>query len=55
MSRPVNVVVGAPIEVTQKSDPTDEEVSRVYALYEAQLMALYDAHKPAQDPPLRLY
>jgi hypothetical protein len=51
----VHVVVGAPIEVTQKAAPTDEEVAQLHAHYEAQLVALYDAHKPAHDAPLRIY
>lgn len=55
VSHPVHVVVGAPIEVAQKAAPTDEEVAQLHAHYEAQLVALYDAHKPAHDAPLRIY
>jgi hypothetical protein len=55
VSHPVHVVVGAPIEVTQKAKPTEEEVAQLHARYESQLIALYNAHKPARDPPLRIY
>lgn len=55
VNHPVRVVVGAPIQVPHKPDPTAEEVAHLHAQYMDQLVTLYNTHKAPQDPPLQLH
>lgn len=45
LQRPINTVVGAPIDVPQVLDPTDEEVDRFHNQYCAALTQLFDDNK----------
>jgi len=42
---PVDVVVGAPIEVKQNVNYTNEDVDKIHAQYILALEKLYDEHK----------
>lgn len=44
---PVNVVLGAPLEVGQKDEPSAEDVATAHEAYMAALKALFDQHKAA--------
>ncbi|KAK6054078.1 diacylglycerol acyltransferase [Cooperia oncophora] len=43
--KPINTVVGAPIDVCKVSEPTDEEVERVHRQYCDALIDLFEQHK----------
>ncbi|CAH1780642.1 unnamed protein product [Owenia fusiformis] len=43
--RPVNTVVGAPIDVEKCSNPSQEQIDKLHAQYVTSLMKLYDDHK----------
>lgn len=43
--RPVNIVVGAPIDLPHLQHPTDEEVSEYHDKYIAELERIYNEHK----------
>eukprot|EP00095_Tigriopus_kingsejongensis_P010589 maker-scaffold449_size167299-snap-gene-0.17 protein:Tk10589 transcript:maker-scaffold449_size167299-snap-gene-0.17-mRNA-1 annotation:"2-acylglycerol o-acyltransferase 1" len=42
--KPLNVVVGAPIDVQKNLDPTEEEVTELHDKYTKALVDLYDTH-----------
>lgn len=42
---PITQVVGAPIEVTQTENPTDEEVERIHSEFTKALIELFEANK----------
>ena len=44
--RPINVVVGQPIEVTQVKNPSQEDIDELHAKYIVALKKLYDEHNP---------
>ncbi|CAJ0597348.1 unnamed protein product [Cylicocyclus nassatus] len=44
-SRPIDTVVGAPIAVTQESEPVKEDVDRVHKQYCEALIELFNQHK----------
>lgn len=43
--RPINIVVGAPIDIPKIDRPTEAQVSHYHALYVEELSKLFDAHK----------
>ena len=43
--RPVHTVVGSPIEVTKKENPTAEEIKALHDIYTEKLIELFDQHK----------
>jgi len=43
--RPLNVVIGSPIEVKKIDKPSDEEIGRVQEVYMDHLQKLYDSYK----------
>ncbi|XP_041970330.1 2-acylglycerol O-acyltransferase 2-A-like isoform X1 [Aricia agestis] len=45
MRAPINVVVGAPMEVERNLDPTDEEVNAVHAQFTEKLIQLFESEK----------
>ena len=49
------MVVGKALHVTQKNDPTPEEVDAVFKLYEAALLELYNKYKPPEASELTLF
>lgn len=54
-SKPVHVIVGSPVDVKQNDHPTEEDIDEVFARYEARLLELYEAYRPPNDPPLRIF
>ncbi|CAB3398361.1 unnamed protein product [Caenorhabditis bovis] len=45
LNKPVNVVVGAPLEVTKSTNPTQEEIDELHRKYMKALSELFDEHK----------
>ncbi|KAI6238652.1 Acyltransferase [Aphelenchoides fujianensis] len=43
--RPITMVVGAPIPVERRPEPTDEEIEELHAKYVKALVALFEEHK----------
>ncbi len=43
--RPINVVVGKPIDVVKCENPTTEQVDRLHEIYINELIALFEQHK----------
>ncbi|CAB3397627.1 unnamed protein product [Caenorhabditis bovis] len=43
--KPINTVLGEPIEVVQNSNPTSEEIETVHQIYMKKLMELFETHK----------
>lgn len=43
--RPINVVVGSPLDVPRISEPTDEEINEVHSNYVKHLTDLFETHK----------
>ncbi|KAI3628362.1 DGA1 [Malassezia furfur] len=43
--RPINVIIGEPVQVTHTKEPTDEEVDAMHERYVQALIKLYEAHK----------
>lgn len=48
--RPLNVVVGCPIQVEQKAKPDDAYINEIHEQYKTELIRLWDAHKDAFAP-----
>ncbi|KAI3620198.1 hypothetical protein CBS9595_002165 [Malassezia furfur] len=48
--RPINVVIGEPVQVTHTKEPTDEEVDAMHERYVQALVKLYEAHKDTLLP-----
>ncbi|KAI0596283.1 diacylglycerol acyltransferase-domain-containing protein [Biscogniauxia sp. FL1348] len=48
--RPLNIVVGAPIKVTQSATVDPEEINRLHDLYVAELQKLWDHYKDEFSP-----
>ncbi|WFC95308.1 2-acylglycerol O-acyltransferase [Malassezia brasiliensis] len=48
--RPINVVIGEPVQVTHTKEPTDEEVDAMHERYVQALFKLYEAHKDTLLP-----
>lgn len=42
---PINVVIGAPIDLNTIDDPTEEEIQKTHDLYVTRLQELFNAHK----------
>ncbi|XP_038617985.1 2-acylglycerol O-acyltransferase 2 [Tachyglossus aculeatus] len=49
--RPIYTVVGKPIEVEKKTNPTEEEVDQLHQLYMEELYNLFEAHKTKYNVP----
>ncbi|CAI5442072.1 unnamed protein product [Caenorhabditis angaria] len=45
LRRPINTVVGAPIEVAKVENPTKQEIDELHEKYLEKLVELFDAHK----------
>lgn len=43
--RPINTVVGKPIDVVKNENPSDEEVCKIHEIYMEELKKLFDEHK----------
>jgi hypothetical protein len=43
------MVVGRPIEVVKNPTPSEEEVDKVLAVFKAELIRLYNEHRPAWE------
>uniref|UniRef100_A0A1I8AE39 Acyltransferase n=1 Tax=Steinernema glaseri TaxID=37863 RepID=A0A1I8AE39_9BILA len=51
MRKPITTVVGAPVRVEQKDDPSDEDVTELHEKYCAALTELFEKHKKAYGVP----
>lgn len=48
--RPINVVVGRPIEVERQSKPDDKYIDEIHQRYMDELIRLWDEHKERFAP-----
>lgn len=51
LQMPLNIVVGRPIEVPQRADPSAEEVERYLQQYIAAIERIFEQHKAAAGHP----
>ncbi|XP_031568902.1 2-acylglycerol O-acyltransferase 2-like [Actinia tenebrosa] len=49
--KPITVVVGAPIDVQKRDDPTPEQINYLHSLYVQELKDLFDKHKMKYNDP----